>query len=93
VNKRLLKYCRNKYVITITGFFVWIMFFDDITVPKWCRQKKNNTKILEEIELLDRKTIELEQRLKYKDNKDSIEKFARENYYMKRNNETIYIFD
>jgi hypothetical protein len=93
VNKKLLKYCKNKYVITVTAFFVWIMFFDDITVPKWYRQKMNNTKILNEIELLNKKTIELEQRLKYKNNKDSIEKFARENYYMKRNNETIYIFD
>jgi hypothetical protein len=93
VNKRLLKYCKNKYIVTITTFFVWIMFFDDITVPKWYKQKRNNTKILEEIELLDKKTIELEQRLKYKNDKDSIEKFARENYYMKRNNETIYIFD
>jgi cell division protein FtsB len=69
------------------------MFFDDITVPKWYRQKTNNRKIIKEIELLDRKTIELEQRLKYKNNKDSIEKFARENYYMKRSNETIYVFD
>jgi cell division protein FtsB len=69
------------------------MFFDEITVPKWVRQKMNNKKIIGEIELLDRQTLELEQRLKYKDNKDSIEKYARENYYMKRNNEVIYIFD
>jgi cell division protein FtsB len=53
----------------------------------------NNNKIIEEKELLDKQTIDLEQRLKYKDNKDSIEKYARENYYMKRKNEVIYIFD
>ncbi|MDR1581985.1 MAG: septum formation initiator family protein [Prevotellaceae bacterium] len=93
MNKTILKYCKNKYVITVTVFFVWIMFFDEITVPKWMQQKIANKKITEEIELLDRQTIELEQRLKYKDNKDSIEKFARENYYMKRNNEVVYIFD
>jgi cell division protein FtsB len=69
------------------------MFFDEITVPKWVKQKINNRKIIEEIELLDKQTLELEQSLKYKDNKDSIEKYARENYYMKRNNEVIYIFD
>jgi cell division protein FtsB len=93
VNRRLLKYCKNKYIITVAIFVAWIVFFDEITVQQWIRQKNNNKKILEEIELLDRQTIELEQRLKYKDNKDSIEKIARENYYMKRNNETIYIFD
>jgi cell division protein FtsB len=48
---------------------------------------------MEEIELLDKQTMELEQWLKHKNNKDSIEKFARENYYMKRKNEVIYIFD
>ncbi|MDR0386281.1 MAG: septum formation initiator family protein [Prevotellaceae bacterium] len=93
MNRRLLKYCKNKYIITVAIFVAWIVFFDEITVQQWIRQKNNNKKILEEIELLDRQTIELEQRLKYKDNKDSIEKIARENYYMKRNNETIYIFD
>jgi cell division protein FtsB len=74
-------------------FFVWIVFFDEITVSKWVKLKMNNMKIIEEKELLDRQTIELEQRLKYKDNKDSIEKYARENFYMKRKNEVIYIFD
>jgi cell division protein FtsB len=69
------------------------MFFDEITVPKWVNQKMNNKKIIEEIELLDRQTLELEQRLKYKNNRDSIEKYAREHYYMKRSNEVIYIFD
>jgi cell division protein FtsB len=57
------------------------------------KQKMNNRKIIEEIEILNKQTEELEQRLKYKDNKDSIEKYARENFYMKRSNEDIYIFD
>lgn len=93
MNKRVLKVCKNKYTITIAVFFVWIIFFDEITVHKCLKQKANNRKIIEEIELLNRQTIELEQRLQYKDNKDSIEKYARENYFMKRNNEVIYIFD
>jgi cell division protein FtsB len=48
---------------------------------------------MKEIEWLNTQTMELEQWLKYRNNKDSIEKYVRENYYMKRNNETIYIFD
>jgi cell division protein FtsB len=57
------------------------------------KQKMNNKKIIKEIELLDKQTDELEQRLKYMNNKDTIEKYARENFYMKRKNEVIYIFD
>jgi cell division protein FtsB len=93
MNNRVLKLCRNKYIITIVIFFVWVVFFDEITVSKWVKLKMNNMKIIEEKELLDKQTMELEQRLKYKDNKDSIEKYARENYYMKRKNEVIYIFE
>jgi cell division protein FtsB len=92
-NKRGLTFFKNKYVVTIAIFVVWITFFDEITVSKWVKQKRNNQKIIEEIEALDRKTLELEQRLKYRNNRDSIEKYARENYYMKRDNEAIYIFD
>jgi cell division protein FtsB len=93
VNRKFVKYCNNKYTITVAIFFVWIIFFDEITVIKWITQKNNNRKIIEEINLLEKQTLNLEQQLKYKDNKDSIEKYARENYCMKRNNEDVYIFD
>jgi cell division protein FtsB len=93
MNKKILKYCKNKSVITIVAFLIWVVFFDEISIPKWMNQKVNNKNILEKIESLDKQTLELEQRLKYKNHKDSIEKFARENYYMKRNDEVIYIFD
>jgi cell division protein FtsB len=74
-------------------FLVWILFIDEVSLPKYVQQKMNNKKIIEEIETLNRQTLDLERWLKYRDNKDSIEKFARENYRMKRSNEVIYIFD
>ncbi|MDR1130419.1 MAG: septum formation initiator family protein [Prevotellaceae bacterium] len=93
MNKKFLKYCKNRRMITVVIFMTWVMFFDDISIPKWVSQKRNTKNILEQIETLENKTKELEERLKYKNNRDTIEKFARENYYMKRNNEVIYIFD
>jgi cell division protein FtsB len=93
VNKKFFKYCKNKYIVTIVVFFVWIFFFDQVSVPQWIKQKSDNKKIIEEIELFDKKARDLEQQIKFKNNKDSIEKFVRENYYMKRDNEVIYIFD
>ncbi|MDR3245533.1 MAG: septum formation initiator family protein [Prevotellaceae bacterium] len=93
MNKKVLKYCKNKYVVTIAVFLVWIFFFDQVSVPQWIKQKSDNRKIIEEIELFDKKAKILEQQIKFKNNKDSIEKFVRENYYMKRDNEVIYIFD
>jgi cell division protein FtsB len=70
------------------------MFFNEVTIFNLFSQKALNRKIESEIELFDNKTRELKQRIKtFKTNKDSIEKFARENYYMKRDNEDVYIFD
>jgi cell division protein FtsB len=93
MGKTIMKYCKNRSVITVVLFLIWIVFFDEISVPKWINQKTNNKSIREEIKSVERKTMELEQRLKYKNNRDTVEKFARENYYMKRKNEVIYIFD
>ncbi|MDR0384764.1 MAG: septum formation initiator family protein [Prevotellaceae bacterium] len=88
-----MKLCKNRSVITIALFLIWIVFFDEISVPKWVNQKTNNKNIRKEIKSVEQKTIDLEQRLKYKNNRDTVEKIARENYYMKRKNEVIYIFD
>ncbi|MDR1898369.1 MAG: septum formation initiator family protein [Prevotellaceae bacterium] len=91
---KLLKYLKNKNLITIIIFFIWIIFFDEVTIPKWMKQQSDNNKIKKEIELFDKKTLELQKKIQIlKTNKDSVEKFARENYYMKQDNEIIYIFD
>jgi cell division protein FtsB len=89
----MLKYCKNKYTVTIAVFLVWIFVVDEVSIPKYLKQKMNNKKITEKIDLLNRQTMELQQWMQWKDNKDSIEKFARENYWMKRSDEVIYIFD
>lgn len=94
MNKKLVKYLKNKYVITTVIFLVWIIFIDQASVPRWIKQKTDNRKIKKEIELINQNALDLEKQIKiFKTNKDSIEKFARENYYMKRDNEVIYIFD
>lgn len=92
--KKLIRFFKNKFVITSLVFIVWIVFFDQASIPRIIRQRTNNNKVRKEIKLIDQKTIETENQIKvFKTNKDSIEKYARENYYMKRDNEDIYIFD
>jgi cell division protein FtsB len=93
VKKKLLKYCKNKYTITVVVFLVWIVFFDQLRIAEFITQKTVNKRIGDEIEFFNKEAMELERQLQYKDNKDSVEKYARENYYMKRENEIIYLFD
>lgn len=84
---------KNKYVLILIFFTVWMLFFDDyaylnhrVLNKEINTLEKNRDYYLKEIEQ-DEKQINL---LK---NPDYIEKYAREQYFMKRENEDIYIID
>lgn len=83
---------KNKYFIAITFFIIWMAFFD----PKdWglIYARKEKLKDLEKsekhltLQIADtRKELDL-----LKTNAQTIEKYAREKYYMKKDNEDLFI--
>ena len=84
---------RSKYVIAFLIFYVWLFFFDQHSI--WERKdyeskiealEKEKTYYLEKIENDKERIHEL------KTNKKNLEKFAREQYLMKKENEDIFIF-
>ncbi len=85
-------YLKNKYILTIAVFGVWLMFFDQNNL--WDKMKlKSRINHLEkqkhhyevEIEQNQRKLSEIQE------SPESLEKFAREEYLMKKKNEDIFI--
>ncbi len=83
---------RNKFFLASLFFVIWMAFFD----PKdWSNiaSKKNELRQLQQSEADLKKTIkETKAELKALTlNAESIEKYARENYMMKRDNEDIFI--
>jgi cell division protein FtsB len=89
----LLNLIKNKYFLTIVALIVWILFFDKNdfftqreTVSKLNKLKKDQTYYITEIEKNKRELQEL------KTNKESLEKFAREKYLMKKDNEDVFVF-
>lgn len=88
-----LKFIGNRYVLVIIFAIVWLLFLDNYSYL--------------EHRVLDEKIDELEENKDYymqeikKDttsirelrNPDQTEKYAREKYYMKRDNEDIYIIE
>jgi cell division protein FtsB len=89
----LLNLIKNKYFLTIIALIVWLLFFDknDIftqreTVAKLNKLKTNQQYYREEIKKDSIALIEL------KTNKESLEKFAREKYLMKKDNEDVFVF-
>ncbi|MFA9371327.1 MAG: septum formation initiator family protein [Labilibaculum antarcticum] len=92
VQNTLLKIIRNKYVITFLIFYFWLFFFDQRSV--WERMghenkieslEKEKAYFIEKIETDKNRIDEL------KTNRENLEKFAREQYLMKKDNEDIFI--
>ncbi|MHB9056718.1 MAG: septum formation initiator family protein [Paludibacteraceae bacterium] len=89
---KLRKFFLNKYLIVLLIFFVFILFFDQHNlVNRW--KTGRNIRSLEkeinyyneEIELNKKKMNEMQVSDK------SLEKYAREHYYLKKDSEDIFI--
>lgn len=90
--KSIISYLKNKYLITLLAFLVWMAFFDpkDMDLMFSRSNKLNELKISEkhlktEIEETKKELILL------KTDANSIEKYAREKFYMKKDNEELFI--
>jgi cell division protein FtsB len=90
--RKFLSVIKNKYIIASLAFILIILFIDDTSVFQLYKMKKKHNLILlenknkkEEIQSLKEKTKLL------KTDKNALEKFARETYRMKKNDEVLYI--
>ena len=87
-----MKGLRNKYLMAVLVFLVWLLIFDNNSLID--RVKYLNTLhemedekqyYLESIEEDSRRLNEL------KTDRDNLEKFAREQYFMKKENEDVFV--
>ncbi|SFZ93340.1 Cell division protein FtsB [Flaviramulus basaltis] len=84
---------KNIFVLFLVGFAVWMLFFD---ANSWLIHHELNTDIedLENEKEYYKKEIQKDKKaIKELSTEEGLEKFAREEYYMKRENEEIYIIE
>lgn len=83
----------NSLQITILSFVVVMLFlFSDSNIKKRINSDREIRSLKSQIEFYRKKTEEDKKKLhELKSNKENLEKFARENYFMKRENEEIFI--
>jgi cell division protein DivIC len=90
---RIPSWLKNKYVLTLLCFAVWVLFIDDrdfvTTHFKHVKElhKLEARKIYFESQILTVRK-ELEQ---LKSNPAALERYAREKYLMKRDNEDLFV--
>lgn len=90
--KKLLSLFRDKYFLTIVVFAVWMMFFDKNDVISQYGYRTEVRKLQQEKEFYLDQTATVKKDLKELDsNLNSAEKFAREKYFMKKDNEDVFV--
>lgn len=92
--KKLIRIGTNKFLLTGVAFLVWMIFFDE---NNWNAQRKRSNDLeatKQHIAYLE-KQIAIEEK-NYKDlisDPKVLEKFARETYRMKKDNEDVYVIE
>jgi cell division protein FtsB len=87
-----LRLLRNKYVLTVIALIAWLLFFDknDVftqyeLIDKCSKLQKEKEYYLAEITTNQASLREL------KNNTKSLERFSREKYLMKKDNEDVFV--
>jgi len=92
LNKSFKAVVKNKFLITGVIFFIWIALFDPSSWYDRNRLKKEKAKLESEKEFyLEKSKNDSISLFELKTNNENLEKFARENYLMKKENEDIFI--
>ena len=90
---KYFKYVLNPYIAISIAFVVWMLFFDD---NSYIFHRELNAVIDEkeaEIELYQAEIEKDKKNIQILKNNENLENFARETYYMKKDNEEIYIIE
>lgn len=82
----------NKYFAVLIGFVLYISFFDAHDLISQYDVKSRLWQIEDEIEYLHQDTEDAKTQIKeLTSDKEKLEKFAREQYRMKRENEDLFV--
>lgn len=90
--QQIPSWLKNKYLLTGAFFLVWMLFFDprdifyNISLTKKDKELQKSEKHLYQNIAETKKEASL-----LKTNTQTIEKYARENFYMKKENEELFI--
>ncbi|HON18631.1 MAG TPA: septum formation initiator family protein [Salinivirgaceae bacterium] len=94
IEKFIKKILGNKFYLTALVFVVWVGFFDANSLLERFKNYRRNRELRETIEYYKKKIEEDSKNLnEMRTDPEVLEKFARENYFMKRDNEDIILIE
>lgn len=90
---KIVKFLSNKYVIIVLLFVVWMIFFDENSLLNH-RELDKEIDNLEDSNEYYRDQIDQDKKvIENLNDPDSLEKYAREEYKMKKENEEIFLIE
>lgn len=92
--KKIFPYLKNKFILTLIVFFIWVLFFDrNNLVDRYISAREIHQLERDKLYFKTRITQDSTRLRELKTDNDNLEKFAREQYLMKRRNEDIFIIE
>ena len=91
--KKVLHFFKNRYSLTLALFVVYNLFINNIDIPFIISSRWELHKLREQALQLEKDNIQSKQQLEAINAKNfALEKLAREEYFMKKPNEDVYVF-
>ncbi|HEY8657713.1 MAG TPA: septum formation initiator family protein [Hanamia sp.] len=82
----------NKYLVTGIAFAIWMLFFDRNDVTLQMKRIQEVNKLQESEKIMANQIADTKHELELlKTNPETLEKYAREKYLMKKDNEDLFI--
>jgi cell division protein DivIC len=89
---RLKSIITNKYLISGIAFAVWMAFFDRNDITLQLKRMHELSKLQQSEKLMSKQIADTREELDLlKTNPQTLEKYAREKYLMKKDNEDLFI--
>jgi len=90
--KRLFDLIKNKFFLATVAFIIWMIFFDKNDLFSQYEYHQQLSKLKQEQEFYKAQTAQVNKDLdELTSDKAKLEKFAREKYLMKKDNEDIFV--
>lgn len=90
--KKILQTKGLKYIVVLAAFAVYIVFLDDYSIIATSRLKRQVRQLHAEEQALREAIVEDSvNAADLRDNLDAKEHYGRENYYMKRDDEDVFV--
>ena len=90
--KRLLTLFQNKYFLSALAFVVWMLFFDKNDMLSQYEYRTEVNKLQVEKDFYEKEITHVKKDLdELTTDLNTAEKFAREKYFMKKDNEDVFV--